>query len=645
MLQASLAAVWAGIAAELARRGEPHAGIVALGASVGGVGAAWASAAPFAAAVLPAVGMHLLLSMPDGALRSTARRVMVAVAYAAGLGIGASLWSSRPNFPLWPIFVLVAVTAIVAAPPLFTSFRRATGAGRKRMEWLGWGMVVTGGMSILFGALHVLVQWPSHVGEVAAGTTVVVPIGLVMAASARARQSIDRVLAATISLAGLTAVVVGVYLLIVLGLGRVPRHNERTLLVLSMAAAGLAALLYLPAHRRLRDFATRLVYGERSAPDDVIRNFGARLSRAIPLDELLLQMVESLRKTLGLASAEVWRASGSVLERSVSDPEQGPGRLVLTEQEEQTVARSGVSGPAWVKIWLPRLLTGGREDANLRVAPISHSGELLGLIVVERQEATDPFGAEDERVLADLARQVGLTLHNVRLDSALQESLDEVRRQAGALQQSRARIVAASDAARRRLERNLHDGAQQHLVALAVKVRLVRQLSERDPAKATTMMEELASDVEDALQELRDLAHGIYPPLLADKGLPEALASAARRAVLPTSVEAPGIGRFTPEVEAAVYFCCMEALQNAGKHAGEGSSIVVRVWEEEGGLLFEVADTGTGLDVNQRGAGSGFANMSYRLGAIGGSVRVESAPGQGTRIKGTIPLTVDAARS
>src|SRR5436305_3986547 len=164
------------------------------------------------------------------------------------------------------------------------------------------------------------------------------------------------VLAAARLRAGLGAVVIAVYLAIVLGLGRVPRHNERTLLVLSMAAAGLAALLYLPAHRRLRDFATRLVYGERSAPDDVVRNFGARLSRAIPLDELLLQMAESLRKTLGLASAEVWRAPGGIVERTVADPDRGGASITMTEQEGQTVARGGVSGAAGAKVWLPGLL-------------------------------------------------------------------------------------------------------------------------------------------------------------------------------------------------------------------------------------------------------------------------------------------------
>ena len=188
----------------------------------------------------------------------------------------------------------------------------------------------------------------------------------------------------------------------------------------------------------------------------------------------------------------------------------------------------------------------------------------------------------DSRVLAELSRQVGLTLHNVRLDSALQASLDEVRRQAQALQQSRARIVAAGDRERRKIERNLHDGAQQHLVALAVKVRLARQLAERDAARAGTILDELASDVEDTIQELRDLAHGIYPPLLADKGLPEALASAARRSVLRTTLDAAGVGRYSPEVEAAVYFCCLEAFQNAGKYAGETASVHVKVWEQQG---------------------------------------------------------------
>ena len=176
-----------------------------------------------------------------------------------------------------------------------------------------------------------------------------------------------------------------------------------------------------------------------------------------------------------------------------------------------------------------------------------------------------------------------------------------------------------------------------------MKIRLARQLLTRDTEKANTMLEELASDVEDALQQLRDLAHGIYPPLLADKGIPEALASAARRSQLPITIEAPGVGRYTAEIEAAVYFCCLEALQNAGKYAANASSVAIHVHEEAGGLLFDVTDDGPGFDVQARGVGAGFTNMSDRLGAIGGTLRVESAPGKGTKIQGTIPLTVTAA--
>jgi signal transduction histidine kinase len=261
------------------------------------------------------------------------------------------------------------------------------------------------------------------------------------------------------------------------------------------------------------------------------------------------------------------------------------------------------------------------------------------MIVVRRPVGAHQFGEADDQVLTELARQVGLALHNVKLDSALQESLDEVRRQADELRASRARIVEAGDAQRRSIERDLHDGAQQHLVALAVNVNLVRQLADSDPDTAKEMLEQIGHDLQDAVQELRNLAHGIYPPLLMDRGLREALRAAAGRAALPTTSEADEIGRYSPAVEAAVYFCCLEALQNAAKHAGDGAEARITVREEEGALIFEVSDDGAGFDLAlgaQRG--HGFVNMSDRVGAIGGSIAVESSPGRGTRIKGRIPL-------
>src|SRR4029079_4751749 len=198
------------------------------------------------------------------------------------------------------------------------------------------------------------------------------------------------------------------------------------------------------------------------------------------------------------------------------------------------------------------------------------------------------------------------------------------------LRASRARIVEAGDAQRRRIERDLHDGAQQHLVALAVSVNLVRQIADTAPDAAKAMLEQIGTELQDAVQELRNLAHGIYPPLLMDRGLTEALSAAAHRAALPTAVVAEDIGRYTPAIEAAVYFCCLEALQNAAKHAGEGAEAKIVVHEEEGALLFVVSDDGAGFDLASGAQrGHGFINMSDRVGAIRGGQRGVSAPGAG----------------
>ena len=403
-----------------------------------------------------------------------------------------------------------------------------------------------------------------------------------------------------------------------------------------MLAAAIAAVGYGPARERLLAWAKHTVYGAREAPDEALRTFGNRLTRAIPMDELLLQLAESLRKSMALTSAEVYTGSGDVLDRAVSVPDAGARSLLLTPRELPVVTRAGVSGSAWASVWLPALLD-GRDSAQLRVAPVSHAGQLLGLIVVERPAAGDSFTEEDDRVLTDLARQVGLAFHNAELDSALQSSLDELRAQAEALRESRARIVASGDAERRKLERNLHDGAQQNLVALAVSLRLARDVLADEPEAAGEMLDQLAADLKITIQELRDLAHGIYPPLLADSGLGRALEAAATRSPLAVTVLAPDIGRYSAEVEAAVYFCCLEALQNAAKHA-PGATVTIRLWAESGGLLFAVADDGPGFDLASAHGGHGYTNMADRLGAIGGTVRWQSQPGQGATVQGSIPL-------
>ncbi len=221
------------------------------------------------------------------------------------------------------------------------------------------------------------------------------------------------------------------------------------------------------------------------------------------------------------------------------------------------------------------------------------------------------------------------------------DSVTDLRRQARELRASRARIVAAADAERRRIERDLHDGAQQHLTSLSVRLLMAAKLAGQDQELAS-LLEQLGAEVRDTAQELRNLAHGIYPPLLRANGLADALFAAASHATLPTRVQAGSVGRYPADVEAAVYFCCLEAMQNACKHAGERASVRLRVREEAGTLTFEVTDDGAGFDAAGRRLGAGLLNMADRLGAFGGRLRVDSAPGQGTRVTGMVCVAAGA---
>ncbi len=593
-------------------------------------------------AALPAVGMHFVLGLPDGRLGDSVRRRWALAVDALALGF--AIWSValRPEIPVVGLLVLVFIAAVVALTGYVTRCRRArTQAARARLQWPAWGALTAAAIALGAVALDALVGWPKELLAVTVIATVLVPVAVTLGAHRSLAVRIDRLLVHTITFAGLAALVTVVALAVVAALGRSLDAGERSVLGLSIAGAAIAALSWVPARERLQEYANRRVYGEQHAPDEVIRTFGSRLTRALPLDELLLQLAESLKKTMDLDRAEVWTRSGALIERAVSVPDRGHAELPITSEEETVIARAGVSGPAWIRVWLPGLLP--HEDPELdppiRVAPVTNSGELLGVIGVRRVFGDTPFQEEDDQALTELARQVGLALHNLKLDSALQDSLDEVRRQAEELRRSRARIVEATDHERRRIERDLHDGAQQHLVALAVSTRLARQLADTDPDATKEMLDQIASDLQEAVQELRNLAHGIYPPLLMDRGLPDALRAAGSRATLPTSVDAEAIGRYPQPVEAAIYFCCLEALQNAGKHAGEDATIQIELHEEQGALLFSVNDTGAGFNVARgAGQGHGFVNMADRVGAFGGALRVDSEPGRGTSISGRVPL-------
>ncbi|HTR91348.1 MAG TPA: GAF domain-containing sensor histidine kinase [Trebonia sp.] len=614
-----------------------------------------------AAGLMVAVSVHLMLSLPDGRLRSRGRRVCAAAAYGIALAIGGALGAAGQEVPAWLAVAIWSVALLVVFPAARLRYEGASSRDRERMRWAAIGGAAGCGLALAVTVLSLLIGWPAPTGPVAEAFMVCFPLGLAAGNVPRLGGYGGRLLVQVLAVAGFAATVSVIYLVVILGLGRPPSDNaDQRLLGLSMVAAAVAAISFAPARERLIDWANRQVFGARQAPDEVLRTFGSRMTRAIAMDELLLQLAESLRKTMTLTSAEVYTGLGDVLERTAAVPDTGARSLIIGERERPVIARAGVSGHAWASVWLPALLEagggaggavgggavggGGAASATLtsaamllRVAPVSHAGELLGLIVVRRPAGADPFSAEDDRVLTELARQVGLALHNARLDTALATTLDELRKQAEELRASRARIVASADAERRRVERDLHDGAQQHLVALAVNLRLTRELVAEDAETAVAMIDQLADEVKATIQELRDLAHGIYPPLLADSGLAEALRAAGRRSPLPVTVSAAGIGRYDLDVETALYFCCLEALQNAAKHAA-GASVEVRLWEESGGLLFSVTDDGPGFDPAPSRDGHGYTNMADRLGSIGGTVRWDSVPGRGTTISGSVPL-------
>jgi signal transduction histidine kinase len=218
---------------------------------------------------------------------------------------------------------------------------------------------------------------------------------------------------------------------------------------------------------------------------------------------------------------------------------------------------------------------------------------------------------------------------NSRLAARVESSLIELR-------QSRARILAAADDERRRIERDLHDGGQQRLVALRIRLELAEETMRDDPAKAREMLHRLGDDVDAALEELRSLAAGVYPSLLVARGLHEAIRTAALQSPLPASVEVDGSDRYADEVETAAYFCCIEALQNAAKHAA--ASAVSITLSRNGDLRFEVRDDGDGFAVEDAIRGDGLMNMRDRMAAVGGELEVRSAPGAGTTVLGTIPV-------
>jgi signal transduction histidine kinase len=516
---------------------------------------------------------------------------------------------------LGPIFDIVGpigwmglfVTIPISIVSLVLRYRRSEGEARQQIRWLVFVALalVSSLLVTLAAALIGGKAFDRSIGPEVAFAVIFslialgVPAAIGVAILKYRLYDLDLVIKKTIVFAILVLLLLALTGLggLLLGGTLIPSlHDRPPLLLLFGAAFGLSVI---PAYWLARKVADRVVYGGRASPYEVLSEFSERASETYSTEDVLPRMAQLIGQATGADTARVWLHVGSELRPTAAWPADAI-------ESGSTPTHEGE---------LPDF---GDESFEIR-----HQGELLGALTLEMRPS-DPMNPSKERIVRDLASQTGLVLRNVRLIEELRES--------------RRRIVTAQDERARKLERNIHDGAQQQLVALAVKVGLVERLVQADMQKAVAMLGEVKGEANDALENLRDLARGIYPPLLADKGLAAALSAQGRKVPIPVGIEPDGIGRYPQELESAVYFSCLEALQNVAKYA-RATRAIVRLAHANGALTFEVIDDGVGFDPVTASAGSGLQGIADRLASLGGTVEIRSAPARGTTVAGRIPVT------
>ncbi len=518
------------------------------------------------------------------------------------------------------VYPLVLAAAVVS---LVLRYRRGDQRLRQQMKWLGLafvGVLVTqavGGLATAFGQANTL--WESVPFSLTPFLVyLAIPAAMGIAILRRRLFDIDVIISRALLVTLLSAGVTAVYTAIVLGLGTFVGHRRNPLL--TIAAAVVIALVFQPLRQRASLLANRLVYGVRATPYQVLSDFAADMAGQLDLGEALDRMVSLLAGASGATRVEAWIRIGGELRPGAI----WPSGLLPSAAARLDGAFEGAAG-------LPVL---GPEGHGTRVVPVRHGADLLGAISLTKPREEALTSAEDS-LLQHLASQAGLVMRNAQLTAELRATIDELRA-------SRRRLVEAQDAERRKIERNLHDGAQQQLIALSIQLGLLAEAAD-DPGLVREAIPELKAQLSAALDDLRALARGIYPPLLADQGLVVALRAQVSRSAVPVVLEADQIGRYSPDAESTVYFCALEALQNVAKHA-RASRAVVRLAGNGGGLEFSVSDDGAGLPASGLRAGSGLQGMTDRLAAHGGTLDVRSEPGRGTTISGRLPVApADAA--
>jgi signal transduction histidine kinase len=573
--------------------------------------------------VLLLIGLLLLL-FPDGRLPSKRwRGVVIAGATAWVLsditevlvpGPLADFAMSRPPqnpfgiIPAFPggdafglsIFIIFFGSLLLSIVSVAFRFHRAGPELRLQLKWVALAasllVAVEVGANVYVATAQSFNGWaPPPVGVALFVASAAMSAAIAIAILRHRLFDIDLVISRTVAYGALAGVITAFYIGVVAGVGGLLAAGSESRLFLAIVATAFVAVAFQPLRARLERLANRLVYGVRAVPYEVLADFTTRLDGRESSLQLLPVIARMLAQGTGCDAATVWLRGNEGEVAASSFP------------EHQQVT----------------------PDSATRSVLLQHAGANLGRLTVVRRSG-EALSPTEERLMDGLASQAGLVLHSAGLQDELSRRMIELR-------QSRHRLVAAQDEASRRLERDLHDGAQQNLVSLRMKLGLAASLARDKPGSLEPLLQEMQSELGDALDSLRNLARGVFPPLLEAEGLRAALRARARQVPISIDVQC-GSERYPRELEGAVYFCCSEALQNLSKHSGatRGS---VRVWCQEGRLCFEVGDDGRGLDAARAKLGGGLQNIRDRLDVLGGVMDVSSAPGTGARVAGWVPLS------
>lgn len=493
---------------------------------------------------------------------------------------------------------LVGISILAAIASLVLRHRHAGAEQRHQVRWMLYGAGMFGAVFVTVFAVFSLIYGPgaAQTSSVLNITSMVIlPMLLVsygMGVVKYRLYEIDVVIRRSLVFGALAAFITGVYVAIVVGLGSL--LGDRSSTALAVAATALVAVAFEPVRQRVQRWANRMVYGIRATPYEVLASMSAPEAA---VDNLIAESASVVAAGLGAEAVVVW-----------GDAE---------------------SGREAVSVWPPEW-RGSSEDGWDAEVPMLHEGQHVGSVAV-RMKRGDNLTSQGGRLLHEFAGQTSLLMANALLNQRLARRLEE-------LSESRRRLVAAQDEARRRLERDLHDGAQQELVALKVKLGLARSIATKEGAEdVAELLAATSSEADEAVEALRDLARGIYPPLLESEGLAAAINAQVRKSGLPVDLDVTGLGRYERGVEAAVYFCVLEALDNVARHSSAGQ-VALEVVERDGYLDFTVTDDGKGFDQATTPDGTGLAAMRDRLDTMGGVFDVASRPRAGTTITASIPL-------